>query len=204
MSSLVPVPYAAKEPPSPGPPPVRYIGLVTRGIAFAADAALINLVATIVGIGVALILSLLHLPKSFHAWLAAIGAVVYVLWSAGYFVGFWSTTGQTPGNRIMGFRVVAVKGERLKPRRAFVRAVGLLLAALPFFAGYLIIPFDPKRRGLQDRLARTLVIDAPQLSIAQQRRVDRRSAAATTAAVQHSSNSDDDVVLALPHTARLA
>ncbi len=182
---------------------MRYIGLITRAIAFAADAAVINLVATVVGVGVALILSLLHLPKSFHAWLAAIGAVVYVLWSAGYFVGFWSTTGQTPGDRIMGFRVVAVKGERLKPRRALVRAIGLLLAALPFFAGYLIIPFDPKRRGLQDRLARTVVIDAPQLSIAQQRRAGRR-AAASAATVEDSSNSDDDVVLALPHTAGLA
>jgi uncharacterized RDD family membrane protein YckC len=201
MSSWAPISYVGAQPAAGGPPPVRYIGLITRAIAFAADAAVINVVATVVGVGVALILSLLHLPKSFHAWLAAIGAVVYVLWSAGYFVGFWSTTGQTPGNRIMGFRVVAVKGERLKPRRAFVRAVGLVLAALPFFAGYLIIPFDPKRRGLQDRLARTLVIDAPQLSLAQRRRAEKRAAASQPTTVEHSSNSGDDVMLALPHTA---
>jgi uncharacterized RDD family membrane protein YckC len=71
--------------------------------------------------------------------------------------------------------VVAVKGERLKPRRAFVRCVGLVLAALPLFAGYLMILFNSRRRGLQDYLARTVVIEAPQLSAAQVLRAKRRT-----------------------------
>ena len=51
-----------------------------------------------------------------------------------YFVVFWTTTGQTPGARIMEFRVVPTGGDKLKPWRAVVRAVGLALAAIPLFA----------------------------------------------------------------------
>ncbi len=150
-------------PAAPAPAPVQYIGLITRGIAFGVDAAVINIVATIVGVGCALIFSLLRVPKDWHTALAAVGAAVYTLWTIGYFVAFWSATGQTPGARVMRFRVVTSKGGDLKLRRALIRYGGLWLAALPLLAGYLIIPFDPKRRGLQDRLAFTVVIDAPEL-----------------------------------------
>ena len=71
----------------------------------------------------------------------------------------------------MQFRVVPRKGDELKPRRAIVRAIGLVLAAIPLFAGYLPIATGRKRRGLQDYLARTMVVDAPQQSVADARRV---------------------------------
>lgn len=162
--------------------PVRYVGLITRGIAFAFDAAVINVVAIFVEVGIALILSLLHPPSELKGVVVAVGAAAYVLWTVGYFVGFWSTAGQTPGNRIMRIRVVAVKGERLKPRRAFVRCIGLVLAALPLFAGYVMILFNRRRRGLQDYLARTVVIEAPQVSFAEAQRSERRAASAARAA----------------------
>jgi uncharacterized RDD family membrane protein YckC len=156
--------------------PVRYVGLVTRAIAFAIDAAIINVAATVVAFGVALIVSILHFPHTLRTIIIAIGGGVYILWIVGYFVGFWSTTGQTPGNRIMRMRVVAVKGERLKPRRALLRCIGVVLAALPLFAGFILILFDDRRRGFQDRLARTLVVEAPDLSVFEQRRRARREA----------------------------
>jgi uncharacterized RDD family membrane protein YckC len=46
------------------------------------------------------------------------------------------------------------------PRRALLRFVGLTLAALPLFAGFLLILVDDRRRGLHDRLARTVVVEA--------------------------------------------
>jgi len=139
----------------------RYAGLVTRAIAFALDAAVIDIVAIVVAVGVALILSVLHIPKGLRTVLLSAGGVAFVLWTIGYFVGFWSTTGQTPGGRAMGFRVVSADAQALKPRRALLRVAGLLFAALPLFAGYVMILFDDRRRGLQDRLARTLVIEQP-------------------------------------------
>jgi uncharacterized RDD family membrane protein YckC len=152
----------------------RYVGLVTRAIAFALDAAVINAVGIAVAAGTALILSLLHLPKSVREVFVAVGGVVYVLWSIGYFVGFWSATGQTPGARVMRFRVIPARGDKLKPRRGVVRCVGLVLAAIPLLAGYWVILFDRRRRGLQDYLARTVVVEAPAPSAAELRRLRRR------------------------------
>jgi uncharacterized RDD family membrane protein YckC len=155
--------------------PQRYAGLATRTIAAVLDAALINLVAVIVGVGASLIISLLHIPHKLNAALIAIGGAAYVVWTLGYFISFWATTGQTPGDRLMQVRVVTADGDPLKPRRAFVRCVGVVLAALPLFAGFLLILFDDRRRGLQDRIARTVVIDAPQLSVAAQLRARNRA-----------------------------
>jgi uncharacterized RDD family membrane protein YckC len=178
---------------SEDPGPVRYVGLITRGIAFAVDAAIINAVAIVVEAGGALIVSLLHLPKEVKTLLLAISGGVYILWTIGYFVAFWTTTGQTPGNRLMRFRVVAAKGERIKPRRGVLRCIGLLLAALPLFAGYVLIIFDRQRRGLQDRLARTVVVEAPQLSLAEVRRNQRRATGSRPPAYMgRSSQSGDD------------
>ena len=78
-----------------------YQGLVTRAIAFAVDAAIINLVAIAVAGGVSLALSVLGFPASLEPVLVALGGAAYALWSAGYFVVFWSSTGETPGNRLM-------------------------------------------------------------------------------------------------------
>ncbi|MBV8998435.1 MAG: RDD family protein [Solirubrobacterales bacterium] len=161
---------------APSAPPVRYVGLVTRAISFAIDAAVIDLVAIVVGLGASLILSLLHLPGAVKAILAVIGGFAFILWSVGYFVVFWSTTGQTPGARVMQIQVVSDDETPLKPRRALIRCVGVVLAALPLFAGFIRILFDARRRGFQDRLAGTLVIEAPETSFIAVRRAGKRAA----------------------------
>jgi uncharacterized RDD family membrane protein YckC len=153
--------------PAAAEPEPRYSGLATRGIAFVIDAALIDLVAVIVAAAAALIVTIFHFPHEVRTVLKVIGAVLAVLWAIGYFVAFWSATGQTPGNRVMQIRVVTADGGRVKPRRGVVRFAGLILAALPLFAGYLPILFDSRRRGLQDRIAGTVVIEAPDLSLAE-------------------------------------
>jgi uncharacterized RDD family membrane protein YckC len=156
--------------PAAPPPEPRYVGLATRAIAFAFDAAVIDLVAIVTALGVSLILSLLHLPSSLHAFLTGLAGAAFVLWAVGYFVVFWSATGQTPGSRLMQIRVLATDGTVVKPRRALVRCAGTVLAALPLFAGFVPILFDARRRGFQDHLARTVVVEAQQLSIALARR----------------------------------
>ena len=152
-----------------------YVGIVSRTIAFGIDAGLISLVAFVVELGVALIFSVGHLPAGLKTAMVAAGAVFFALWAMVYFVAFWSATGQTPGARIMQFRVVPTHGDELKPRRAVVRSIGLVLAAIPLFAGYLPVAFARKRRGLHDYAARTIVVEAPRLSLAEQRRVEAPS-----------------------------
>jgi uncharacterized RDD family membrane protein YckC len=123
--------------------------------------ALIDLAAAFVAIVVGLGISALEVPDVVVTIAIAIGGVAYVAWFVGYFATFWSTTGQTPGARVMGVRVVCASGtEPVRLRAAVVRLAGMVLAAIPLFAGFLLILVDDRRRGLQDRLARTVVVYA--------------------------------------------
>ncbi len=138
-----------------------YAGLVTRTIAFAADGAVVNGVAAIVASTVALCLSVLHMPSDVERVIAAIGAGVWLLWSVGYFAFFWSSTGQTPGDRLMRIRVRDARDRGpIRPLRAALRFGFLLIALLPLGAGLLMMVFDERSRGLHDRLARTVVVFA--------------------------------------------
>ena len=142
-----------------GATPLAYAGLVTRTIAFALDVAIVEAAAALVGVTVGLGLSILSIPDWLEVAAAAILGFLWVIWSLGYFVFFWSTTGQTPGNRVMGIRVLDAHGRGpLKPRRSALRFGGLCLAALPLFAGFLMMLWDDRARCFQDRLARTVVI----------------------------------------------
>lgn len=134
-----------------------YAGFVTRTIAFAADAAIINAVAIAVGVVVALVFSVLPESADFRKLTVAFGGVVFFVWVMGYFIAFWTTTGQTPGNRIMHIRVTRTDGSPLRPRHAVVRLVGIVLAAIPLCAGFIPILVSDRRRGLQDFLAGTVV-----------------------------------------------
>jgi uncharacterized RDD family membrane protein YckC len=137
----------------------EYEGLVTRAIAFAVDAAIVNLIALLVGVGVGLALSIVTIHESLKIVLVACGGVALVVWSVAYFTVFWSTTGQTPGNRLMQIRVCREDGvEALKPRQALLRFGALVLAALPLFAGFLPVLVDDRRRGLHDMVAGTVVV----------------------------------------------
>ena len=148
------------------PKPV-YEGLVTRAIAFAVDAAAINVGAFAVAGIVALALSVLSVPDWLEAVLFGVAGVLFLLWTIGYFATFWSTTGQTPGGRLMRIRVCrADTGEPIGWGRAVLRLVYLTLAAIPLLAGFVPILFDDRRRGLHDMLAGTVVVSAPKEPVA--------------------------------------
>ena len=83
-------------------------------------------------------------------WFLAIGA---------YFVAFWSTTGQTPGMRALRVRVVGPSGRPPSAPRSLVRFIGLILAIVLLFVGFLPVLFDDRRRGLHDFLSGTVVVD---------------------------------------------
>jgi uncharacterized RDD family membrane protein YckC len=152
----LPLPAAS---PAPAPAGSPYAGLATRALAFAIDAAVINAAAWFVALVVGLCLSLVSLPDVVEAILVGIGALAALCWSVAYFVTFWSTTGQTPGDRVLEIRVQSADGAvLLSGRRALVRALALPLSAIPFCAGFLLILFDGRRRALHDRLAGSVVV----------------------------------------------
>ena len=136
---------------------VPYAGIATRAIALAADVGIIQVIVFAVGAMLALIASLIggfNLGK-----VAAIfGIVAWIGAAATYFVVFWSTVGQTPGMRMMDVRVSTVDGGPPGIGRSIVRVVGLALAIIPLFAGFLPVLVDDRRRALQDFLAGTVVL----------------------------------------------
>ena len=82
----------------------------------------------------------------------------WALYAGGYFVLFWSSTGQTPGMRLFRLRVSGRNGRPPSAWRAVLRAVGTVIAIVPLFAGYVPVLFDERRRGLPDFLAGTFVV----------------------------------------------
>jgi uncharacterized RDD family membrane protein YckC len=80
----------------------------------------------------------------------------------GYFPYFWSHGGQTPGMRPFRLRVVNDHdGSAFGWGTALLRLVGLWVAALVFYIGYIWVFVDKRRRGWQDLIAGTIVIRQP-------------------------------------------
>jgi uncharacterized RDD family membrane protein YckC len=75
-----------------------------------------------------------------------------------YFTFFHGTWGQTIGKMIFGLRVVGAAGQSLSYSRAFIRALGYFLSALPFFLGFFWVALTPSKRSWHDALTDTLVI----------------------------------------------
>jgi uncharacterized RDD family membrane protein YckC len=137
-----------------------YGGIATRAIALAADAAVtIVLFMSLTGV-VALVASLVGGLRP--EWL--VGALLgsgWMLLVGAYFVLFWSAAGQTPGMRLLRLRVRGPGVATPSMARSLVRFVGLVLAIVPLFAGFIPVLFTERRRGLPDFLAGTVVLYEP-------------------------------------------
>jgi len=144
-----------RRPPRGGPP--IYAGLATRALALAVDVGVtIVLFTSAVGIA-ALVASLVGSLRP--AWLvSALLASGWTILAGMYFVLFWSAAGQTPGMRLLRVRVRGAQGGPISLGRALLRLVGLLLAIVPLFAGFLPVLFTARRRGLPDYVAGTVVV----------------------------------------------
>lgn len=77
-----------------------------------------------------------------------------------YFMYFWSSygKGQTIGMQLLHMKVVRTDGSLLSLSGAFIRFIGIIIAALPLDIGLLWVAFDPQKQGWHDKLAGTYVI----------------------------------------------
>jgi uncharacterized RDD family membrane protein YckC len=159
-SPEVGLPIETAGPGEPVAPAVQYSGVVTRLTAITLDALVINAAALAVAGAVLLVFSVFTVTGRNHPVAIVLGGAAYLVWAVSYFGVFWSTTGQTPGNRVMQIRVTRADGGRLRPRHALLRLVGMVIS-LPLFWGYVPILTDARRRGVPDMIAGTIVIHAP-------------------------------------------
>jgi uncharacterized RDD family membrane protein YckC len=134
-----------------------YAGLVTRAVAIGIDVIAIDVIAILTGGAVNLIASAFGHNGSVSLLGALLGGAAWLVWSAAYFVTFWSLTGQTPGDHVMGIRVFSEISDRIRVRQALLRFGALLLAALPLGLGFVPVLTDDRRRGWHDKRAKTVV-----------------------------------------------
>ena len=139
-------------------PASPFAGVASRGVALVVDAFAIVAGTAIVGGAASLVAAVVGGVRP--DWLAqTLLSLATVAIAVGYFVVFWQTAGQTPGMRLMGVRVLSNRGGgRLTAWQAIVRTVGLALAIIPCFLGFLPALFDSRRRALPDYLAGTVVV----------------------------------------------
>jgi uncharacterized RDD family membrane protein YckC len=140
------------------PASAQYAGVASRGIALVVDA--LAIVAASVAVGAAAGLVGLLVGGIHPQWLArSLLSIAAAAIALGYFSLFWSIVGQTPGMRLMHVHVVPQRsGRELTLGRSLVRTVGLALAIIPCFLGFVPALFDRRRRALPDYLAGTVVV----------------------------------------------
>jgi uncharacterized RDD family membrane protein YckC len=138
--------------------PTDRAGIVSRGVAFGLDALIVNLAFSGLAAIAALIASAFTGNGNGVSDAAlAVGTTLWFTLGSIYLVGFWSLAAQTPGMRFLGIRL-DVAGRGLSVRRSLRRLLGLVLAAIPFFLGFLGILFDERRRAWDDRLSHVDVV----------------------------------------------
>jgi uncharacterized RDD family membrane protein YckC len=139
----------------------HYAGFVSRLVAFAIDIAIVVVLLIVGGWLIQTVNSFFQVNLPFELptlILAALAGISAFLVSAGYYIFFWTLTGQTPGKLLLGLRVVGVKNDQITLWQAIRRYVGYYLSALALYAGYLWVLIDNRRQGWHDKLAGTYVV----------------------------------------------
>lgn len=150
-----------------------YAGFISRLVAFFIDMAAIAISFTVIGwlftvtatmmqFRTILGFSLRQFPQIINILdnmaSPAVVALITVIYSFGYFIFFWSMTGQTVGNAFLGLRIVTTQGRRVPIWQAVLRLAGYVISFATLFLGFLWIVVDNHRQGLHDKIAGTYVI----------------------------------------------
>ena len=77
-----------------------------------------------------------------------------------YMVFFWTVSGQTIGDAVLGIRVVRKDGKPMSVPRGIRRFLGYILCFFTLGIGFALMLVDNQRQGLHDTIAGTVVIYA--------------------------------------------
>jgi uncharacterized RDD family membrane protein YckC len=143
------------------------VGLVTRAVAAAVDAGVLNLiflgVSALFGITIG---GVLGDDEGTTGWQIAVGAGLWIAAGATYLGFFWALSGQTPGMRFLSIRLDVDGRRHIGARRAVRRLIGTALSILSLGIGFLMVLLDDRRRSLADRMAGTEVIEDDRPAVA--------------------------------------
>jgi uncharacterized RDD family membrane protein YckC len=145
------------QPPEPeaGPAPgMEFAGPGARLVGYIIDIIIIGLVVALFAIIATVLLVTLPI-LSILPWLAVFFVPLV------YFPYFWSKSGQTPGQKMMGIKVVRdADGGPVTMGSAILRLLGYWVSGFVFYLGYIWIFVDKRKRGWFDLIAGTVVVKA--------------------------------------------
>lgn len=138
-----------------------YAGFVSRLLAYAVDIIiivvslifagwLVNTVSNLFTLGIIDSIAIEHK--------ILVTTIATMIFSATYFILFWTLVGRTPGKFLMGLRVISRNGRPITFWQALRRYLGYYLSALALYAGFLWVLIDNRRQGWHDKLANTFVV----------------------------------------------
>jgi uncharacterized RDD family membrane protein YckC len=142
--------------PEPGPAPgMRFASPGSRLLAYIIDSVIQFLLVLLLG-AITLVLALIFFP------FAIVSSLAIVVVAAGYFPYFWAKSGQTPGMARMNIKVVRdADGGPVTAGAAILRIIGLWIGLSVMYIGVIWIFIDRRKRGWQDLLGGTVVVDLP-------------------------------------------
>jgi len=139
-----------------------YGGFWRRSMAFSTDKLILQILSLIVYYIGARIMSpgygIIDISSPyFYTLLWSYYGVALVL-DMVYFTYFHGVSGQTPGKRLFGLRVIQVSGAPMTMGTAFLRWVGYLISKIFIYLGFIWIAFSKRKRGWHDMIAGTYVV----------------------------------------------
>jgi len=151
-------PNAAWQAPDPetGPAPgMQFASPGSRLVAYIIDSVIQFLAILLLGV-ITVILGAIFWP------LGIVSGLAIMVVGVGYFPYFWAKSGQTPGMARMKIKVVRdADGGPVTAGAAILRIIGLWIGLSVFYIGVIWIFIDKRKRGWQDLLGGTVVVDLP-------------------------------------------
>jgi uncharacterized RDD family membrane protein YckC len=93
-------------------------------------------------------------------WHVVVWGIIAVAVPAIYFIWPYSTSGQTPGKRVLEIKVISTDGSPLDWRTGMLRTAGYILSSIPLGLGFVWSTWQDNRQAGHDKVAGTLVVPA--------------------------------------------
>jgi uncharacterized RDD family membrane protein YckC len=147
---------------------VPYGGFWRRLLAYLIDGVILG---TVAGALQALVALIVHGSSIVPQNGGVVPTAASGFWSAIFLVGAWlyfalmesSPYQATVGKMALSMKVTDMEGDRISFARATARWFAKILSALILYVGFIMIAFHPRKRGLHDIIAGTLVYKAAAL-----------------------------------------
>jgi uncharacterized RDD family membrane protein YckC len=147
--------WQAPEPETGPGPGMTFASPGSRLVAYILDLAIQFLIVVLLAV-LAIVLG------AIFPLLSVIPALAIIVVSVGYFPYFWAKDGQTPGMNAMKIKVVRdADGGPITAGSAILRLIGLWIGLAVFYIGVIWIFVDKRKRGWQDLIGGTVVVDVP-------------------------------------------